>query len=197
MKMYATTRSFLAALAAIVLTLALVPLTAQAAGTVKAIQLGAGGIVGPSKVTQGNDTHYNYTPNSYVWFGANGAPGKPIKWRVLDAAKANDGRTAGMFLLSEHLLASGVSFQASYHYVSTEYHKGADPGDHTDCVAANVYQGSDAQEWCKGFASKTSNFSEAEQGAMLGVAKKDGDENDLYALSWKTSELTTKGRLSS
>ena len=193
MKNMTTTRSFLAALAAIVLTLTLAPLTAQAAGNVKAIQLGAGVLVGPKEKTDASGRYYE--PGSYVWFGANGAPGKPIKWRVLDAANANDGRTAGMFLLSEHLLASGVSFQASYHYVSSECHRGPHTDDHTDCVTANVYQGSDAQEWCKGFASKTSNFSEAEQGAMLGVAKKDGDENDLYGLSWKTSELTTKDKM--
>ena len=72
MKNMATTRSFLAALAAIVLTLTLAPLTAQAAGNVKAIQLGAGVLA----------ENVN-TPNAAtVWFGKNHEDDS-ASWRVI------------------------------------------------------------------------------------------------------------------
>ena len=71
----------------------------------KAIQLGTSGIKDPTEVTEEDGEHY--TPNSYIYFGVNSKNnGTPIKWRVLDADKANDGATAGMFLLSEYLLES-------------------------------------------------------------------------------------------
>ena len=70
------------------------------------IMLGTSGIKDP---TENTDTQGKfYTPNSYIYFGVNGSD--PIKWRVLDADKANDKSTDGMFLLSEYLLGGGVSF---------------------------------------------------------------------------------------
>ena len=50
-----------------------------------------------------------------------------VSYTHLDADKANDGTTDGIFMLSEYLLADGVSF------------------NETD---SNTYQGSDAQTWC-------------------------------------------------
>ena len=120
----------------------------------RSIRLGTSGIKDPTEVIVQYDNNKNsYSPNSYIYFGAYN--NTPIKWRVLDAKKANDGATNGMFLLSEYLLASGVAF-------SKDYNKD------------NKYQGSDAQKWCKDFADNTSNFSDLEKSAMLGIAKNDG-----------------------
>lgn len=96
-------RRILSLLLAVCLVVGLLPTVALAAGTDsgKAIQLGVSGIKDPT--AEGNTY---YTPNSYVYFGVNSeSSNTPIKWRVLDADKANDGTTNGMFLLSEYLLA--------------------------------------------------------------------------------------------
>lgn len=133
-----------------------------------AIQLGTGGISGPTEEKVDGQGSY-YAPNSYIYFGVNsGNSSTPIKWRVLDADMANDGTTSGMFLLSEYLLASDV-------YFNRDYSKGT------------TYQGSDAQTWCSSFARNISNFSSAEQGAMLGVAKTDSAESSLYDYPWGES----------
>ena len=151
-----------------------------AATGIAAIQFGTRNISGPTKTTVDGKGDY-WTPNSYIYFGVNSENNSiPIKWRVLDAEKANDGTTNGMFLLSEYLLASGVQFYS-------DYSKG------------NVYQGSDAQAWCSSFATDTSNFSAAEQAAMLGIAKHDiaekNDENYLYIGLWGESNLTVNDKL--
>ena len=125
------------------------PATAFAAGTGKAIQLGASNISG-----------YDSTSDSYDYIYMGNYNDKPIKWRVLDADKANDGSTAGMFLLSEYLLASGVQFEAA----RTE-----DDGDGQ--TNPNEWQHSDAQQWCTNFYSN--HFSVGEQGAVLGTTKSD------------------------
>ena len=110
-----------------------------------------------------------YTPNSYIYFGVNES--EPIKWRVLDADKANNGTTSGMFLLSEYLL-----------------------GDTQFDDSSNVWQGSDAQKWCTDFASNSSNFSTAEQSAMQGIAKEDSSET-LYSVPWGASSLTEQDKM--
>lgn len=141
-----------------------------------AIQLGTGGISEPTEEEEDGKGSY-YVPNSYIYFGVNsGNSSRPIKWRVLDADTANDGTTSGMFLLSEYLLASDV-------YFNRDYSKGT------------TYQGSDAQTWCSSFARNISNFSSAEQGAMLGVAKTDSAESSLYDYPWGESSLTANDKL--
>ena len=169
-------KRFLSVLLCLVLVVGLLPTAAFAEGsdTDKAIRLGTSGISDPTKTTVADRGNY-YAPNSYVYFGVNsGDNNTPIKWRVLDADTANDGKTSGMFLLSEYLLASGVYFNS-------------------DSSKGNVYQGSDAQTWCSTFATNISNFSTAEQGAMLGVAKTDSAESNLYSMSWDESSLTADG----
>ena len=160
-------RRFLSLLLCAALLCGLVPGNfALAAGTDnKAIMQGTSGLKDP---TAEGSTYY--TPNSYIYFGVNGST--PIKWRVLDADKANDGSTAGAFLLSEYLLASGLIYDDS----------------------SNEYQGSDMQQWCKNFASNQSNFSQAEQGAMLGVPKTDEAEYS-YSISWGESSLTADDKM--
>ena len=112
-----------------------------------AIQLGTGGISGPTEEEEDGKGSY-YVPNSYIYFGVNsGNSSTPIKWRVLDADMANDGTTSGMFLLSEYLLASDVQFR---------YNESID----------NAYQGSAAQFWCGLFLSNRLNFSTVEQDAI-------------------------------
>ena len=116
----------------------------------KSIRLGTSGIRSPeASVSRDKVTHI---PNSYIYFGTYN--NTSIKWRVLDASKANDGTTNGMFLLSEYLLASGLRFNGNG---GTE----------------NKYQGSEVQKWCIDFANNSNNFSTLEQGAMLGITKKD------------------------
>ena len=141
-----------------------------------AIQLGTGVIIDPTATTNNVGTYH--TPNSYIYFGVNSDNNNtPIKWRVLDANKANDGTTAGMFLLSEYLLASGVTFR------SDAYSR------------PRSYQGSSAQAWCHAFATTTDNFSSAEQAVMFGVTKSDSAEAELYKYSWGTSSLTESDKL--
>ncbi len=143
----------------------------------RAIQLYTIGISDPTKNTT-TDGNY-FTPNSYIYFGVNSENSNtPIKWRVLDADKTNDGKKSGMFLLSEYLLASGVCFDSDYNNEN-----------------GNVYQGSDAQTWCSNFVSNTSNFSTAEQAVMLGIAKTDSAEGNLYSLLWGESSLATNDKL--
>ncbi|MBR5390467.1 MAG: S-layer homology domain-containing protein [Clostridia bacterium] len=165
--------------------------TAQAAENTggKTIQLGTGGIVGPEEKTTYEGTTYEgkyYTPNSYVYFGVNGdgEDKSPIQWRVLDAEKANDGKTAGAFLLSEYLLASGVQFEAAWDY-----------DDDDGQTKPNDWRNSDAQAWCSTFASNKSNFTPTEQAAMLGVDKTDSAEGSLYDIWWGESGLTTADKV--
>ena len=155
----------LSLLLAICLVAGLMPTAAFAADGDKTIMLGTSGIKDP---TAEGSTYY--TPSSYIYFGMNGET--PIKWRVLDADKANDSSTDGMFLLSEYLLEN------------TQFHDNS-----------NAWQGSTAQNWCKTFASNTSNFSVAEQSAMLGITKTDSAENSLYSLSWGESSLTADDKM--
>ena len=149
-------------------------------GTDKTIMLRTSGIKDPTENT-GSSGKY-YTPNSYIYFGKNGDT--PIKWRVLDADMANDGSTAGMFLLSEHLLADGVVFEAA-----------RNSGDGDGQTNPNEWQHSGAQGWCSTFASTESNFSMTEQGAMLGVKKTDNGESNLYSYAWGTSSLTSNDKM--
>lgn len=167
----------LSLLLAICLVAGLMPTAALAADGDKTIMLGTSGIKDP---TAEGSTYY--TPNSYIYFGMNGET--PIKWRVLDADKANDNSTGGMFLLSEYLLASGVQFEAAWN---------SDDGDGQ--TNPNEWQHSDAQVWCKTFASNTSNFSAAEQSAMLGIAKTDSTESNLYSINWGESSLTADDKM--
>lgn len=94
------------------LCLTLLPSAAFAAetDTGKAIQLGTSGISDPTSTKNNRGTYY--TPSDYVYFGVKGSD--PIKWRVLDADKTNDGTTSGMFLLSEYLLDSDVVFESAW-----------------------------------------------------------------------------------
>lgn len=188
--MMKTRKKLIALSTAICLAAGLMPATAFAAepGTNKAIQIGTGGIKDPTKENTSNPTTaksgQEYIPNSYIYFGMNN--GEAIKWRVLDADKANDKQTDGMFLLSEYLLNSSVKFNQDYHTYNDEYHKGKEPADkdHTNCVAVAAYQGSDAQAWVNSFASNEENFSVSEQTAMLGIAKTDAAEDELFNTNW-------------
>lgn len=143
----------------------------------RSIRLGTSGISDPTKViVQYDNNKKSYSPNSYIYFGAYN--NTPIKWRVLDANKANDGTTSGMFLLSEYLLASGVAF-------SKDYNKD------------NKYQGSDAQNWCTTFVANAKNFSALEQRTMLGIAKNDGVPTAFHReyYTWGESSLTVNDKM--
>lgn len=63
----------------------------------RAIQLGTNEISNPKKTVEPGKGNY-YTPESYVYFGTDsGIKSTPIKWRVLNADRANDGKTNGSF----------------------------------------------------------------------------------------------------
>lgn len=169
-------------LLAICLVVGLMPTAAFAAGTDtgKAIQLGTSGISDPTSA-QNNRGRY-YTPSDYVYFGVKGSD--PIKWRVLDADKTNDGTTSGMFLLSEYLLDRRVVFERAWN-----------SNDNDGQSNPNEWQHSDAQNWCSTFATNTDVFSTAEQAAFLGVTKTDNSEGSLYSSGWGTSSLTENDKV--
>ena len=187
-----TISQFGGVLLALFLCLFLLPTSALAAGPdiEKAIQLVDSG-------TAANIDGYDSTDGyDYIYYGT--WNGSPIKWRVLDD-QTNTGEN-GLFLLSEELLGTGnyggVYFQQSYHYDSSSgsYHKGSAPanGDHTDCLIANAWQGSDAQTWCATFYS--SNFSTGEQSAVLGTTKSDGAfTSSTYNVPFAASESILNG----
>lgn len=147
------------------MALALIPATAFAADTDKAIQLDTGSISGYDS-TNGYD---------YIYYGT--WNGNPIQWRVLDD-QTNTGND-GLFLLSEELLGTDIYFQQYYHYASGIYYKGEEhDGDHTNCQIVYAWQGSDTQAWCKDFAgiegsSVADAFSDAELNAILETTKSD------------------------
>lgn len=174
-------RRMVSMLLSLCLIIAFLPTTAFVTGsnTGKSIQLGTSGISAPTEVTDEKGTYYE--PNSYIYFGVNSKKDDtPIKWRVLDAEKANDGSTSGMFLLSEYLLDSDLYFHTYPDNIITGY---------------ITYQGSDAQAWCIDFASDPSNFSSGEQGAMLGIAKTDSAEDDLFGFSCAEGTLAENDKL--
>ena len=139
----------------------------------RSIRLGTSGISSPRVNTVRDKVVH--IPNSYIYFGTYN--NTPIKWRVLDANKTNAGTTNGMFLLSEYLLASGLAFN----WVVSKN---------------NVYQGSDAQGWCIGFAKNRDNFSVLEQSAMLGIAKNDGISAAFpKGYTWGESSLTVDDKM--
>ena len=141
----------------------------------RSIRLGTSGISDPTEVIDPNDSNKkSYSPNSYIYFGSYN--NTPIKWRVLDANETNAGTTNGMFLLSEYLLASDVVFNWS-------------------SPKKNVYQGSDAQGWCIGFAKNMDNFSVLEQSAMLGVAKNDNATSSLFGRHFGESSLIINDKM--
>lgn len=168
----------LSLLLAICLVVGLLPQTAFATDTGKAIQLGASNISGYDS-TNGYD---------YIYYGKWNS--SPIKWRVLDDQTNFDSNgdgtnDAGLFLLSDGLLGTGadgdVYFQQKYHYDNGTYYKGSSHvGEHTSCKIANAWQGSDAQAWCKTFYS--SNLTAQEQGAVLATTKSD----EAFAISGST-----------
>ena len=132
--------------------LGLMPTTAFAAGTGKAIQLGTSGI-------SGYDTAKGGTGYDYIYMGSYNS--SPVKWRVLDDQTNFDSNgdgtnETGLFLLSEDLLGSGERGDV--------YFDGTSP-------YSNAWQGSDAQAWCNTFES--SNLDSLELAAILATTKSD------------------------
>ena len=135
-----------------VMLIGLLPTTAFAAGTGKAIQLGTSGI-------SGYDTAKGGTGYDYIYMGSYNS--SPVKWRVLDDQTNFDSNgdgtnETGLFLLSEDLLGSGGRGDV--------YFDGTSP-------YSNAWQGSDAQAWCNTFES--SNLDSLELAAILATTKSD------------------------
>lgn len=158
----------LAALLSLCLLIGLVPgaqTTAFADGTDKAIVPGVAGL---------NDPVFSngyYYPSDYIYFGL--YQGSPLKWRVLDADKAFDKQTDGVFLLTDGLLET-----MRYNPYN----------------GSTAWEGSEAQAWCKAFAGSTSNFSAVEQGVMMGIAKTEG-EYDLFEMPWGECILSAQNKM--
>ena len=145
---------------------------AEGTGTqYQAIHFNTKPLSSPTRVQNGKNIHF--MPNSYIYFGNNG--NNPIKWRVLDTDKSNDGKRNGMFMLSENLLDGNVK----YDYIHGE----------------SEYNGSDAQQWCKDFAANSNNFSGLEQEAMLPVEKTDNVERNLFDYTWDKCSLTNADKM--
>ena len=158
----------LAALLSLCLLIGLVPgaqTTAFADGTDKAIVTGVAGL---------NDPVFSngyYYPSDYIYFGP--YQGSPLKWRVLDADKAFDKQTDGVFLLTDGLLET-----MRYNPYN----------------GSTAWEGSEAQAWCKAFAGSTSNFSAVEQGVMMGIAKTEGAYT-LYDDPWGECILSAQNKM--
>lgn len=158
----------LAALLSLCLLIGLVPgaqTTAFADGTDKAIVPGVAGL---------NDPVFSngyYHPSDYIYFGL--YQGSPLKWRVLDADKAFDKQTDGVFLMTEELLET-----MRYNPYN----------------GSTAWEGSEAQAWCKAFAGSTSNFSAVEQGVMMGIAKTEGAYT-LYDDPWGECILSAQNKM--
>ena len=173
-------RKILSLLLVICLVAGLLPTTAFALDGDKTIMLGTSGIKDPTETPDTKGKYY--TPNSYIYLGVNES--EPIKWRVLDADRTNDGTTSGMFLLSEYLLDSKVVFESAWN-----------SNDNDGQTNPNEWQHSDAQNWCSRFATNTDVFSTAEQAAFLGVTKTDSTESSLYSIPWGASSLTENDKV--
>ena len=148
----------------------------------RAIQLGTNEISDPVKTVVAGKGNY-WTPKSYIYFGVNGGDSTPIKWRVLDADRANDGKTGGMFLWSEYLLSDNLKFCFLPGGYQVNY--------------SNTYQDSQVQSWCTSFASDTSHFSLTEQSTMMGIAKNDpaGNMTSFKIKKLGVSSLTENDKL--
>lgn len=100
--------------------------------------------LGSSEITQYSSVYY----------------GKEIPWKVLDPTKTNID-TKGMFLISENIM-DNICFD-----------RDAEVND-SNQTSPNEWQYSDAQQWCKNFASET-NFSTSELNNMISINKTDTD----------------------
>ena len=112
-----------------------------------------------------------YYPSDYIYFGL--YQGSPLKWRVLDADKAFDKQTDGVFLMTEELME-----EMRYNPYN----------------GSTAWEGSEAQAWCKAFAGSTSNFSAVEQGVMMGIAKTEGAYT-LYDDPWGECILSAQNKM--
>ena len=112
-----------------------------------------------------------YYPSDYIYFGL--YQGSPLKWRVLDADKAFDKQTDGVFLLTDGLLET-----MRYNPYN----------------GSTAWEGSEAQAWCKAFAGSTSNFSAVEQGVMMSIAKTEGAYT-LYDDPWGECILSAQNKM--
>ena len=112
-----------------------------------------------------------YYPSDYIYFGL--YQGSPLKWRVLDADKAFDKQTDGVFLMTDGLLET-----MRYNPYN----------------GSTAWEGSEAQAWCKAFAGSTSNFSAVEQGVMMGIAKTEGAYT-LYDDPWGECILSAQNKM--
>ena len=150
-------KKLLSVLLAMAMVLGLFPIMdfayAESTGSL-AIRLDTEYILGPNTTDNGGKMFK--TPKSYVYFGTDNS-GDPIKWRVLDADKANNGSN-GIFMLSEYTLGDVV-------YNSN---------------SSTTYAGSNAQTWCTNLLNN--KFSEAERNALLSITK---SESGTTAYTYK------------
>ena len=87
------------------------------------------------------------TTGNRVYFGSYN--GSPVLWRVLGTGNAG----SGMLLQSDDALAV-IMFDSTF-------------------PLSNVWQGSEAQAWCKAFFSNDTNFSASERSAVIETSKED------------------------
>ena len=159
----------------------LLPATALASGTGKALQKGAACISG-----------YN-SGWDYIYYGT--WDGSPMEWRVLSTTgnggtyqDANGGNPSNgvLFLLSEKLLGTAGSSMGGVYF------------DKNDRF---FWQGSDAQGWCKDFAGESGEavadaFTTAELDTILKTTKSDEEytyTRDVTEITFSASENILNG----
>lgn len=154
-------KNWLSVLLCIIMCVTLIPVQTFAEETAN-VNSGISQIKDGDSVYFGNDTTYNIQGE--------------IKWRILDADKTNTNED-GMFLITERVLGTGywggVYFEENITLIGDSYYKEKDLG-----TKANIYQNSDAQEWCHNFSgenaeSTTKAFTAPELNALLAVTKSD------------------------
>ncbi len=163
----------LSAILTLVLIVTMLPLGAlpmnaeEPTSTPRSVELGTGSITGWDEtngyhyIYYGDSKYFNvkYGDSNRTYKQQSGDPVGPIKWRVLDD-QTNTGTDDGFFLLSEYLFG-----QAEFEGIYFNYFQGTKLDEH------NLYQGSDAQDWCKGFGN--TNFSTIEFAAVIETTKSD------------------------
>ena len=116
--------------------------------------------LGTSAIKKGDSVYYGTCDSEINGY----TQGDAIQWQVLDAENDNTG-SDGMFLLSKYLLKD-IQFEAA--------------------GQTNIWQNSDAQEWCKNFVK--SSFATGEQTGIKALTKTDNVES-LYGVGWGESQL--------
>ncbi len=133
----------------------------------KTIQAGSSALQNPRKVEENQKIYYQ--PMSYVYLGTAGEA--PIRWRVLNAHADSTGKADGVFLLSENLHGDTKNGDVPFDF--------SQPW-------SNVWEESDAKQWCQKFAQ--AHLGAAELAAVRKTTKTE-PEVKLFNYTWTENSL--------